>query len=549
MVSRAVREGLLAAAGGTALTLVMKAPVWRDPTTTVPADAGDPLLLSWTVAWVGHAVTTAPWDLFDSNTFTPLPRTLAFSDALLGLAPLGAVGDGPTAALVRYAVAFLLAYALAFTGVYVLARQLGVSKGAAAVAAAAYAFSPFRLSQSGHLQILSSGGIPLALAMLARGHGVGRTTGGTPRPRWVLAGWAVAIWQLSIGFGLGLMWAYLLGALSLAALGVLALRRWRPPRRLLAADAVGAAAFVLTGALLALPYAQVVADHPNARRDVATVALYSPPPSALVTAPEPSVLWGEATRERREAMVVPPEMALAPGLAVTLLALVGLSWPGWSRRRRAGLAATTVVLVVLALGTQGPFGGQVGYLLLLEHAPGWQGVRTPGRLVTLAYLALALLAAGGVDRLRRLAPSRPTSAGVAATLAAVVLVEGTDRLPQAAVRPPPSVALADVPSPVLVLPSDEISDLTTMWWSTDRFPDVVNGGSAFVPRSLAEVRSVAAQLPSPAAVASLRAAGVASVVVVRDRLPGSAYAGVLDGPPPPGVEVTAYDDVVVLDLR
>jgi hypothetical protein len=111
------------------------------------------------------------------------------------------------------------------------------------------------------------------------------------------------------------------------------------------------------------------------------------------------------------------------------------------------------------------------------------------------------------------------------------------------------VALADVPTPVLVLPSDEISDLTTMWWSTDRFPDLVNGTSAFVPRSLGEVRQVATRLPSPAAVAYLRAAGIASVVVVRDQLPGSAYAGVLEGPPPPGVEVTAYDDVVVLDLR
>jgi hypothetical protein len=385
--------------------------------------------------------------------------------------------------------------------------------------------------------------------MLARGHGVGLRTGGPARPGWALAGWAVAVWQLSIGFGLGLMWAYLLGGLSLGALVVLALRRWRPPGRLLVADGAGAAAVVLAGALLALPYAQVVEDHPNARRDVATVALYSPPLSALVTAPAPSRAWGELTRERREAMVVPPEMALMPGLVVTLLGLVGLAWRGWSPRRRAGLAAGAVVLAVLALGTQGPFGGQLGYLLLLEHAPGWQGVRTPGRLVTLAYLALALLAAAGVDQLRRLGRTRVASAGITATLAAVVLVEGSDRLPQAPVRPPPSVALADVPTPVLVLPSDEISDLTTMWWSTDRFPDLVNGTSAFVPRSLGEVRQVATQLPSPAAVAYLRAAGIASVVVVRAQLPGSAYAGVLEGPPPPGVEVTAYDDVVVLDLR
>jgi hypothetical protein len=549
VVSRAVRESALALGGGTLLTLAMKHPVWRDPATTVPADTGDPLLLAWTVGWVGHAATTAPWEVFDSNTFTPLPRSLAFSDALLGLAPLGVVGEGTSAALVRYAVAFLLAYALAFTGVYVLARQLGAGKGAAVVAGAAFAFSPFRLSQSGHLQILSSGGIPLALAMLARGHGLGRRTGGRTDHRWALAGWAVAIWQLSIGFGLGLMFAYLLGALTLGALAVVAVRRPPLPRRLLVADAIGATAFVLAGALLALPYAQVVEDHPNARRDVATVALYSPPLSALVTAPEPSRLYGELTRERREAMRVPPEMTLLPGVVVAVLAVVGLGWPGWSRRRRAGLAAAVIVLAVLALGTSGPFDGRLGYRLLLDHAPGWQGVRTPGRLVTLAWLALALLAAAGVDRLRRLTRTRAASATVVAALAAAVLVEGADRLPQATPRQPPSVALADVPGPVLVLPSDEISDLTTMWWSTDRFPDVVNGGSAFVPRSLAEVRAVAAQLPSPAAFGYLRGVGVRSIVVVRDQLPGSAYARVLDAPPPAGVTVTSYDDVVVLSLR
>ena len=37
--------------------------------------------------------------MFDTNAFWPLPRTLAFSDALLGYAPFGAVGDGPGAAL------------------------------------------------------------------------------------------------------------------------------------------------------------------------------------------------------------------------------------------------------------------------------------------------------------------------------------------------------------------------------------------------------------------------------------------------------------------
>lgn len=552
-----MREGLLALAGGAALTLVLKAPVWRGIGETVPADAGDPVLLSWTLAWVGHAVTTAPLDVFDTNAFWPLPRSLAFSDALLGYAPFGVVGEGPSAALARYALLYLLAYALAFAGLYVLARQLGVSRGAAVVAGAAFAFSPFRLSQAGHLQILSSGGIPLALAMLARGHGVGGgwkhgirlRSGGPPRPGWALAGWLVAVWQLSIGFGLGLMLAYLLGALTALAVGVAVVRRVLPPRRLLVADAAGLGLFVVTGVLLALPYLQVVEDHPNARRDVATVDLYSPPVSALVTAPPDSVLYGEATRARREAMPVPPEMALLPGVAVTGLAVLGLAAGRWSRRRRLALAASAVLVVLLALGTQAPFGGRFTYLVLLEHLPGWQGVRTPGRLVTLAYLALALLAAAGVDALRRLAPTRATSAGVAVALTAVVLLEGVDRLPQAAPRPPPTIALGELPDPVLVLPSDEIADYTVMWWSTAGFPDLVNGGSAFVPQSLAALRELATRFPDPDVVEALRAYGVATVVVDRRTIAGSAYDGALERPVPAGVGVTPYADVVVFDLR
>jgi hypothetical protein len=543
----ALREGLLAFGAGAALTLVLKAPVWRGAGSTVPADTGDPLLLSWILAWVGHAVSTAPAEMFDTNAFWPLPRTLAFSDALLGYAPFGLVGEGPGAALTRYAVVYLFAYALAFAGLYVLARQLGVSRGAALVAGAAFAFSPFRLSQAGHLQILSSGGIPLALAMLARGHGVGRA--GRARPGWTLAGWLVAVWQLSLGFGLGLMFAYLLGVLTAVATGVALVRRVLPPTRLLVADAVGLVLFVLAGVLLALPYLQVAEDHPNARRDVATVDLYSPPPSALLTAPPESVLYGELTRARRERQVVPAEMALLPGVAVSVLAVLGAAAGRWSRRRRLALGAAVVLLVVLALGTQGPFGGRFTYLVLLEHFPGWQGVRTPGRLMTLAYLFLALLAAAGVDALRGLVRTRRASAAVAAALTGLVLLEGADRLPQAAPRPPPSVQLAALPQPVLVLPSDEVGDYTVMWWSTAGFPDLVNGGSAFVPQRLAALREIATGFPDPDVVAQLRDHGVATVVVDRRTVAGSAYDGVLERPVPAGVRVTSYADVLVYDLR
>ena len=114
-----------------------------------------------------------------------------------------------------------------------LVRQLGLGRTAGLVAATAWAFSPWRVSQLNHLQILSSGGIPLALAMLARGHGVHLRTGAGPvRPGWALAGWATATWQVSIGFGLGLQLGYLL-AVCTAVAAVRALRavRREPPLR------------------------------------------------------------------------------------------------------------------------------------------------------------------------------------------------------------------------------------------------------------------------------------------------------------------------------
>ena len=58
----------------------------------------------------------------------------------------------------------------------------GSGPAAAAVAGAAFAFAPFRLEQDGHLHVISSGGIPLALALGVRGYRL-------RRPGWVVAGW------------------------------------------------------------------------------------------------------------------------------------------------------------------------------------------------------------------------------------------------------------------------------------------------------------------------------------------------------------------------
>ena len=161
------RELLLAALAGCLLAVVMNWPLLLHLGETIPKDLGDPLPQSWQVAWGGHALGHQPLDFFQSNQFWPLDDTLAFSDALLGYAPAGLIGSGPEDAVDRYDLLFLFAYALCFFGAYLLARELGLGPGGAAIAGAAFAFAPFRLEQDGHLQVISSGGIPLALAARA----------------------------------------------------------------------------------------------------------------------------------------------------------------------------------------------------------------------------------------------------------------------------------------------------------------------------------------------------------------------------------------------
>jgi len=524
---------LLAGLAGIVLVCLLRRPVLGRLTTGVPEDLGDPLLQAWQLAWGQHALLTAPLAPFDANTFWPLENSLAFSDSLLGYAPLGLLfAEGTGGALLRYNTIFLLTYALAFTGAYALARQLGAGRTAGAVAGLAFAYAPWHFAQEGHLQILSSGGIPLALALLARGHGYRFGAGraerrtGPQRPALVLAGWAVAAWQVTIGFGLGLQFGYLLGVLTVtyAAAWLLRGRRDGPPpsRRLVAAELGGMALLLLVAITFALPYLAVVEAHPESRRTVADLQLFSPPAAGFVTAPADSLLYGERQQDQRAALGFAPEMTLAVGGTLVVLAAVGAAVGRWPRRRRWSLAGAAAMLLVLAMGTQFPGGGRWTYLLLFDHAPGWEGIRTPGRLVVPLTLALALLAATGVDRLREVAGGRRRALAAGALAFALVGVESLGTTP---VLPAPTApaALRAAAGPVLVLPSDSVSDLRAMFFSTEGQYRLVNGYSGFTPTSLTNLRSAVAPFPDPASVQLLRQLGVRRVVLLPAAAVGTSW--------------------------
>ena len=194
-------------------------PTLRYPLHTIPQDYWDPSLQAWQMAWSGHILLHRPAQLWHANTFYPESWSFAFSDTLLGYAPAGMLGTGPEAAVLRYNIIFVLAHALATFGAYALARQLGAGRIGGAVAGVGFAYAPWLLAQAGHLHVISNGGIPLALAMLARGHGYSLRYGYRPRRShagWAFAGWLVATWQISLGFGIGLPFVYILAGLTSA---------------------------------------------------------------------------------------------------------------------------------------------------------------------------------------------------------------------------------------------------------------------------------------------------------------------------------------------
>jgi hypothetical protein len=560
------RELILLAAGACLLAVVMHWPLVLHLGTDVPKDLGDPLVQAWQVAWDGHALAHQPLHFFEANQFWPLHDTLAFSDALLGYAPAGLIGSGPEASVARYDVLFLLAYALAFAGAYLLARELGLGRAGAAVAGAAFAFAPFRLEQDGHMHIISSGGIPLALALGVRGYRL-------RRPWWVFAGFCVAAWQLSLGFSLGLPLAYLLAILGLIA-GLRWLRAGRPPlaRAMVVATAAGALVFVATGALVSRPYERVQDAHPNIVRTPQTIENFSGPPEVFLVAPDENALWGGATSGLREGLENVPEKTLFPGLLTLALGIAGLAAGVYPRGLRIGLGAGVLVVSVLALGFQVEGGLLWPYRVAYEVLPGVDGIRVPARLVTFSSLGLALLAGAGAEAARRALAARiparrgsgrPRRAlgaaipGFAAVLVLAVVVEGRglpfdpfDDQAQPAVPDAPA-SFGAIPAPQLHLPAERPEDNRRyLLWSTDGFPSTVNGRSSLDPVFTAQLIADVRGFPDRASVELLQRLGVRSVVLHPRRVEGTPWERAAQRPIA-GLPLTRErrGDVVVYEIR
>lgn len=159
-----------------ALTVVMTWPVSGALARKLPLDLADPLLNCWILWWDLDHLTrflSGEWNAFagfwSANIFHPEPLAFAYSEHLFAQAlqalPVYAISRN---IVLSYNLLFLSTFALSGLGMFLLARELTGRPRAAFVAGLLYAFAPYRTSQFGHLQVLSSQWMPFALYALRR---------------------------------------------------------------------------------------------------------------------------------------------------------------------------------------------------------------------------------------------------------------------------------------------------------------------------------------------------------------------------------------------
>ena len=224
------------------------------------------------------------------------------------------------------------------------------------------------------------------------------------------------------------------------------------------------------------------------------------------------------------------ESVFFPGGLILVLAIVGLAGAGGallSRRLRIGLGLGILVVSILALG-MGLTGAGYPYRLVYDFAPGWNGVRVPGRIFTLATLFYALLAGAGRaaraswrarwGERRQLRAAAPL-AGV--VLALAIVGEGAGHLGHPVV-PQPAKAEVGLPGPLLDLPTDGAADRVWQYFSTNGFYEIPVGNSTFDFPAVDDLRGGMSGFPDKASIEKLRYYGIRTVVLhlKMPKLPG-----------------------------
>src|SRR5262249_38361066 len=362
-------------------------------------DDGDPLMVTWVLAWVAHQLPRAPAHIFDANIFYPERNTLAYSETMLVpgtiAAPLYWLGVGP---ILIYNLVFLSGFALSGVGVALLVRRLTGSIGASIVAGIVFAFPPYRIDHYAHLQLQQTQFIPLALWAFHRLLDTNRLRDG------VWLGVFVACQMLScMYYGL-----FLVPYMTVVC-GTLLVTSGRLSRERL--KALAAAAAIVAVAMLPVARAYMAARQVVGERGRAEVADGSATWRNYLAPPEANALYG-----RVFARFMEPERRLFPGFVAVALAIVGL-WPPPSPTPNAYRLRPLLALHRSLRPHRGVYRG------VYAHFLPFKALRTPARTGLMGCFSRAVLGGYGAARLAGRLRSPATRRAVLAGIGLLMLVE------------------------------------------------------------------------------------------------------------------------------
>lgn len=477
-------------------------------------DFDDAAFSVWRIAWIAHQLRSSPGRLFDANVFHPEPLTLAYSDAMVAIggaaAPAIWLGLHP---VVAHNLLLLAAFATAGLASYALAHELTGSRTASLTAGIIFAFAPYRFGHIGHLELLWTAPMPLALLILHRATS-------DPRP-WrsgiVLGGVLALQAYCSVYYAAFLVIFVAVWAMATAAMSPAPARR-----RAVATTAIGLAVAMAAASPYASVYSQV--RETMGPRSTDEIRQFSASPGDYLRVSHESNVYPDALRSTSD------ELALFPGAVATVLALAGVI--GRRDRLSALYGVLAACAFLLSLGLNG-----VLYPLLVSAVPPLAGLRAPARFGSLVLLAVSVLAALGLRSMLGARTGRWRT-GLAAGVVAACLVEywcapiAVRRMP---LEPPPvSVWLRSAsPRAIVELPIPEASRLwgyetTHQYLSIYHWTPLVNGYSGYAPRSYVRTLDAMRTFPSAGAVTRLRELGV-ELVVVHERLYApEAFAALVD---------------------
>ncbi|MFC2166961.1 discoidin domain-containing protein [Acidobacteriota bacterium] len=469
------------------LTLLMTYPTVLKMGTSV-RDLGDPLLNTWIMAWNAKAITHLDFkDYFNANIFFPHKRTLAYSEFLIpqSLVALPAllVSKNP---IFAYNFILLLSFLTSGFGAYLLARYLTSSTSGGIIAGVIYAFSPFMFHQLGHLQVITAGGIPLALLFLHKFFL-------SERYKHLLLFTLFFLLQI-LANGYYAMYLSLFAGLYIL-LYVVTRNKYKDWEFWLKMALFVCIVFAVAGPFFS-QYFLLREEMGFVRHGIGSSASLT---SFLATAPM-NRIYGNLT-----SVFLKPESALFPGVLAFMLAAVGfIRSRRWNKTWKPLVRKYTIIYsVILFISFLFTFGSKGPYILLFKYVPGFNGLRVASRFHIFVMLSIAVLAAFGIKSILSVSHSKKKFANSAIVLLVMLILLEYLSIPLPMDTVPakeniPEVykwlkaekgdfALLELPLPKLMEERAWIES-PRLYYSTYHWKKLVNGISGYFPLLYSELR-------------------------------------------------------------